>query len=141
MPPARSPSFDYQQVASMPVTNYLWAVHIFMGLWVNAFILCCHADDCWSCVKVVLHVAITKYVSPLPVCRAYYMRFHLGLWHLDHIIAIVQFIRLVVAYIQRKMSKPESRVKKIIMCLVQCCLWCLENASNLLARMRTFTLL
>ena len=66
-----------------------------------------------------------------PVGRAYCMtcRFHLGTVAFGSlIIAVVQFIRLVVGYVQKKLDAAgESKVKKIIMCLVQCCLWCLEK--------------
>jgi choline transporter-like protein 2/4/5 len=72
------------------------------------------------------------------VCRAYRVtcRFHLGTVAFGAlIIAIVQFIRLVVGYIQKKLEQAgESKVKKIIMCLVQCCLWCLEKCVKFISK-------
>jgi choline transporter-like protein 2/4/5 len=134
-------SFEYQQVASMPVIDYLWAVHIFMGLWMNAFIQ--------GVAMLTIAGAVSKwYFTPrksldtfqgrCPVCRSYRVtcRFHLGTVAFGAlIIAIVQFIRLVVGYIQKKLNQAgESRAKKIIMCLVQCCLWCLEKCVKFISK-------
>ncbi|CAI7988530.1 Choline transporter-like protein 2 [Geodia barretti] len=43
------------------------------------------------------------------------------------IIAIIQMIRIILAYLQRKLKDKTGRITKIIFCILQCCFWLLEK--------------
>jgi hypothetical protein len=132
---------SYAQVEEMDVINYLWLYHIFMGLWVNAFIQ--------GVAMLTIAGSVSKwYFTPsksmkkhqgcCPVCKSYCItcRFHLGTVAFgSFIIAVVQTVRLIVGYIQKKMDEAgESKIKKVIMCIVQCCLWCLEKCMKFISK-------
>ena len=132
---------NYAKVEEMDVINYLWLYHVFMGLWVNAFIQ--------GVAMLSIAGSVSKwYFTPssvmkknqgrCPVCKAYCItcRFHLGTVAFGSlIIAIVQLIRLIAGYVQKKMEEAgESKIKKVIMCVVQCCLWCLEKCMKFISK-------
>ena len=45
------------------------------------------------------------------------------------IIAIVRLIRYIMMYVDRKTAEMQknTRMARIMMCIVHCCLWCLEK--------------
>ena len=43
------------------------------------------------------------------------------------IIAIVEFVRAVVAWVQKKAKESKYKAAEYMLCCCQCCLWCLEN--------------
>eukprot|EP01052_Picozoa_sp_SAG31_P023383 SAG31_NODE_1924_length_6902_cov_5.916066_6_plen_90_part_00 len=51
------------------------------------------------------------------------------------ILAIVQFMRAVLAYVQSKTEEMQKQNKalKIAMCACQCCLWCFEKVIKYLS--------
>jgi choline transporter-like protein 2/4/5 len=132
---------SYAQVEEMDVINYLWLYHIFMGLWVNAFIQgvamlsIAGSVGKWYFTPVSV---MKKNQGRCPVCKSYCItcRFHLGTVAFGSlIIALVQLVRLIVGYIQKKMDEAgESKIKKAIMCVVQCCLWCLEKCMKFISK-------
>ena len=56
-------------------------------------------------------------------------KFHLGTAAFGSlIIAVIQIIRSIIVYIEKKAGKNEgSRVAKIILRSIRCCLWCVEK--------------
>jgi len=55
-------------------------------------------------------------------------RYHIGTVAFGSlIVAILQSLRLILSYIQRKFEKKVGFVGRFIMCCCQCCLWCLEK--------------
>ena len=54
-------------------------------------------------------------------------------WHLGTaafgslIIAIIEFIRAIVAYVQKKAKDSGNKVAQYLLCTIQCCLWCMEK--------------
>lgn len=56
------------------------------------------------------------------------IRYHLGSIALGSaIIAIIQFIRAFVKYLEEKSKvADQNRIQRAMFCMVQCCLWCLE---------------
>ena len=132
---------SYTKVEDIAIIDYLWLYHIFMGLWVNAFIQ--------GVAMLTIAGSVSKwYFTPTsvmkkkqgycPVFKAYCItcRFHLGTVAFGSlIIAIVQTIRIVVGYIQKQMEQSgESKLKKMIMCMIQCCLWCLEKCVKFISK-------
>merc|ERR1711998_115147 len=43
------------------------------------------------------------------------------------IIAIIKTIRVVVAYMQREAEKSRNKLAKLVLAVIQCCLWCAEK--------------
>lgn len=43
------------------------------------------------------------------------------------IIAIIQMIRIIIAYIQKKLKGKTGRIARILLCIFQCCFWLLEK--------------
>jgi len=54
-------------------------------------------------------------------------------WHIGTaafgslIIAIIEFIRAMVAYVQKKAKDSGNKVAQYALCMLQCCLWCMEK--------------
>ena len=63
-------------------------------------------------------------------------RYHTGsLAFGSFIIAVVQFIRFILSLIQRQLKKrKETLLIRIIVCLFQCCFWCLEKILRYVSR-------
>ena len=72
-----------------------------------------------------------------PIARAIHMvfRYHLGSLALGaFLVALVQFIRLIVEYIERKTKNANSGPLKALICMCKCCLWCLECCMKFISR-------
>jgi len=70
-------------------------------------------------------------------CYLTVLRYHLGTCAFGSLlIAIVQFIRAVVLYIQKHMSQTmqSNPAVKVAFCCVQCCLWCLECCMKFISK-------
>lgn len=48
------------------------------------------------------------------------------------VIAIIKTIRAVIAYFQKKAKKSGSKILQYILCVIQCCMWCLEKCMKFL---------
>eukprot|EP00002_Diphylleia_rotans_P025469 TRINITY_DN5038_c0_g1_i3.p1 TRINITY_DN5038_c0_g1~~TRINITY_DN5038_c0_g1_i3.p1 ORF type:complete len:565 (+),score=95.56 TRINITY_DN5038_c0_g1_i3:86-1780(+) len=74
---------------------------------------------------------LDKSKAPLaPVISSFYrvLRYHLGSMIFGAlIIAIVQFIRAILAYIQKQMEGKDNLVVKVAFCLLNCCFACVER--------------
>ncbi|CAL1537804.1 unnamed protein product [Lymnaea stagnalis] len=71
-----------------------------------------------------------KDIPTFPLWSACYrsLRYHMGsLAFGSLIIAIVQMIRAILEYINRKLKGSENKVAKFILGCLRCCFWCLEK--------------
>ena len=76
-------------------------------------------------IKVSSH-RLSRFPVFASLCRT--LRFHLGtVLAAALIIAIVQMVRAVVAYVQAQARGKESRLQKAVFACVQCCLKCLQT--------------
>mmetsp|Transcript_8524 Transcript_8524/g.13090 ORF Transcript_8524/g.13090 Transcript_8524/m.13090 type:complete len:646 (+) Transcript_8524:171-2108(+) len=48
------------------------------------------------------------------------------------IIAIIKTIRAVIAYMQKKAKQSGNKLAQIVLCVIQCCMWCLEKCMKFL---------
>ncbi|CAN0003068.1 unnamed protein product, partial [Discosporangium mesarthrocarpum] len=56
------------------------------------------------------------------------LRYHTGTAAFGSlVIAIIQMIRAVMAYIQHKLSKSGNKLAEAMLCCMSCCFWCLEK--------------
>jgi len=144
--------------------NYLMIIHTFLGLWVMNFVqgistmTICGAFAGWywtvpsnepsssvCCGKkhVYLHRVQKKAdgetVEKRPVLASFIrtVRYHLGSVALGSlIIAIVQFLRIVMEYINRQTKglQKKSCIIRAAMCCIRCCLWCFEKCVKYITR-------
>eukprot|EP00494_Astrolonche_serrata_P029771 UN30038 len=113
--------------------NTMW-YHLFVGLWWLNFILY------WSFTVLAGAFADWYFSQPADtdgttppkeggLCASIWRttRYHLGSIAFGAlIIAIIQFIRAVLYYIEKKCMDSENVILRCIMCCIQCCLKCLE---------------
>lgn len=60
-------------------------------------------------------------------------RYHLGTAAFGSlIIAIIKTIRAVIAYMQRKAKQSGNKLAQYVLCMIQCCMWCLEKCMKFL---------
>jgi len=112
-----------------------FAISFFVFLWNNAFnvalgqILIAMAVSTWfftakekkGKVKVV-------WESVKTICR-----YHIGSVAFgSFIIAVVQFIRYVMKYLEKQASAQKNRVMVYVLKLLQCCMWCFEKCLKFL---------
>ena len=72
-----------------------------------------------------------------PVCNAIFriIRFHLGTVAFGSlIIAIIQMIRAVLTYIQKKTRNRNNSFVRCVLCCVQCCLKCVQKCVDYVSR-------
>lgn len=69
-------------------------------------------------------------LSRCPVCRSCCrsLRYHIGTVALSSlIIAVIQFIRAVLLYVEKKtVGSPPNKLQQIVFCVIQCCLKCVQ---------------
>ncbi len=76
-------------------------------------------------------------LSTSPVCGAFYrvIRFHLGTVAFGALlIAVIQFIRAVLYYIERKTKNRENCALRCTFCVIQCCLRCFQKCIDYVSR-------
>lgn len=60
-------------------------------------------------------------------------RYHLGTAAFGSlIIAIIKTIRAIIAYLQRKAKKSGNKLAQYLLCVLQCCMWCVEKCMKFL---------
>lgn len=122
---------EYQRAFAFHFFHFLWTVQLFIYF---TFMVTAGAVAEWY---------FTPYqdgrkprgegpdlLTNYPVRNSVYrtLRFHLGTLALGAlIIAIIQFIRAMVHYMEEKAKLgKENPVKKAVLCCIKCCLWCAE---------------
>eukprot|EP00054_Salpingoeca_dolichothecata_P026510 m.189895 g.189895 ORF g.189895 m.189895 type:complete len:667 (+) comp25677_c0_seq7:74-2074(+) len=107
----------------------MWWYHLFGLFWSSQFIL--------ACEQVVLAGAFATFYFTrdksdvrLPFLRSLYrlLRYHLGSVALGSlIIAIIQFARAILAYVQKKTKNKTGALVQYFLKCIACCLWCFEK--------------
>merc|ERR1719231_2206253 len=117
------------------MVNIMWAIHFFGLLWTSQFITAMSMTVVAGAISHWYFTADKSRLGHAPVLGSFYrtFRFHLGSIAFGSlIIAIIQFIRACVKYIEEKCKKGAKNegAKKIIavvFCIIQSCLWCIEK--------------
>ena len=100
--------------------------------------------------QMVIAMAVSKWYFTNPInrvadissrtllsCYLTVLRYHLGTCAFGSLlIAVIQFIRAVVLYVQKQMSQTmqSNPAVKVAFCCVQCCLWCLECCMKFISK-------
>ncbi|XP_063714645.1 choline transporter-like protein 2 [Symsagittifera roscoffensis] len=118
----------FQTYVGQDKLNYVHAYNIFMCLWLLNFVdaigQCTlaggYADYYWSRGKAG---QLSTFFSLFRV-----LRYHIGSMAFgSFIIAVVQFIRLILEYLDRKLKKKKNLPAKIVLCMCKCFFWCFEK--------------
>lgn len=115
---------------------YMQWYHIFGGLWTMNVILAFSQCGIAGAVATYFFTRDKKKLGS-PILGGFYraIRYHLGsLAFGAFIIAVVQLMRLILEYIDRKTKDSQNSVAKFIMKCLKCCLWCFEKCLKFLNR-------
>lgn len=115
---------------------WVWLYHLFGLYWGTEFFLACHEMAIAGAFCQFYWTRDKRKVS-FPVVRGIWwvFRYHLGTVAFGScIIAIIQLIRTILAYIQNKTKDSQSEVVKYLLMCLQCCLWCFEKVMKFINR-------
>ncbi|KAJ8273778.1 hypothetical protein GJAV_G00105420 [Gymnothorax javanicus] len=76
-------------------------------------------------------------IPMFPVCQAFIrcLRYHVGSLAFGALIlTIVQFIRIILEYLDHKFRAAQNGCARFVMCCLKCCFWCLEKFIKFLNR-------
>jgi hypothetical protein len=107
------------------INNYVLAYHIFGFLWTQFFISGINQVTIAGAIASWYWLLDKKEKLRSPVLKAFgrTMLYHLGSIAVGSLlIAIVEFIRLLVYQIQRKVAKSQNQQLKYLLACLQCCL-------------------
>lgn len=116
-------------------TKYAFLYMLFSFFWTHEFIIACGqlvialSMSCWYFTKDKSNTGNSTVFWGL-WCT---FRYHLGTAAFGSlIIAIIQTIRAVIAYFQRQAKRSGNKVLQYVLCILQCCMWCLEKIMKFL---------
>jgi choline transporter-like protein 2/4/5 len=118
------------------LADYLAAYHFFGFLWTNAWINGIGILTLAGAFGDWYFRDPEKGLGKLPILRSWgrTWRYHLGsIAYGAFIIAVVQFMRAVLMYIQDKAPKDNKAVQ-IALKIISCCLWCLEKCLKFISK-------
>ncbi|KAL4175994.1 hypothetical protein KRP22_000951 [Phytophthora ramorum] len=133
-----------EELPAKRLQQVLLAFHVFGFLWTNQLL------QAISICVIAGSVAQFYWTPPsdsgkrelearFPIARAlrYTLRFSLGsLCFGSFIIAVVQFLRIMLEYLDRntKQIQQGNRIVRVALLAVKCCLWCFEKCIKFLSR-------
>ncbi|KAL4160308.1 hypothetical protein PRNP1_000878 [Phytophthora ramorum] len=133
-----------EELPAKRLQQVLLAFHVFGFLWTNQLL------QAISICVIAGSVAQFYWTPPsdsgkrelearFPIARAlrYTLRFSLGsLCFGSFIIAVVQFLRIMLEYLDRntKQIQQGNRIVRVALLAVKCCLWCFEKCVKFLSR-------
>ncbi|EGR33784.1 solute carrier family 44 protein member 2, putative [Ichthyophthirius multifiliis] len=132
-------------IHSEEVKKLLWAF-LFIGLWVNAFIqtFCQFVSASSACIWYFSHGEEGQKHAPVSTSIYRAFRYHLGsLAFGSLLLAIVQSIRILLAYMEKQMKSAgasNNKVAKYLIKCLQCYMSCFERFIKFLNRMLIYKL-
>ncbi|KAJ0409344.1 hypothetical protein ATCC90586_000581 [Pythium insidiosum] len=145
---ATAPALELNELPSDTLQQVLLGYHLFGFLWTNQLL------QAISICTIAGAVAQYYWTAPdasgkrrlearFPIARAlrYVLRFSLGsLCFGSFVIAFVQFLRVILEYIDRQYGFPTKELQqsngvvKVAFLAVRCCLWCFEKCLKFLSK-------
>jgi len=114
--------------------NFFLLYHVFGGLWTYAFVIYFSYLTLAGTVAAWYWAKDKKKLGNFPVLDSMkrVIKYHLGSVAFgSFIIAVVRMIRLMFNYMMRRMQRfKDNPVVKVFICVVNCCLKCLERFIN-----------
>ncbi|EQC34036.1 hypothetical protein SDRG_08250 [Saprolegnia diclina VS20] len=118
------------------VLNYLLIYHLFGLLWSVQFLSDLGYMAMAGAVCEYYWTLDKSTIGRIPIIASFYraLRYHLGTLAFGSlIVAIIQFARLVLEYIDQKLkSAQQNTLVKVAMLCFKCCLWCFEKCIKFL---------
>jgi len=132
-------TLTFKSFEASNASTYMSMFHLFGFLWTNQLIQAISMCTVAGSVNKYYWARDKSEMSSRPIRIAFYnaIRYHFGsLVFGSLIIAIVQFIRLVLAYIDQKTKKLQraNPLVMIFMKCVQCCMWCMEKCLKYISK-------
>lgn len=117
-------------------TEYAWLYHLFGLYWGTEFLLAFH-EMALAGAFVQLYWTRDRSSVKSPVLRGVWwvVRYHLGTVAFGAcIIAIIQMIRTILSYIQKKCKDSNNQFIKYLLMSLQCLMWCFEKVLKFINR-------
>mmetsp|Transcript_32195 Transcript_32195/g.43968 ORF Transcript_32195/g.43968 Transcript_32195/m.43968 type:complete len:658 (+) Transcript_32195:87-2060(+) len=128
-------SYSYRTYAYTKNSKYAFLYLLFCWFWTSEFIIAAGqliialSFASWYFTRDKSTVGNTNVIWAFRTTA----RYHLGTAAFGSlIIAIIKTIRAVLAYIERKAKKSGNKIAQYIICIISCCLWCLEKCMKFL---------
>eukprot|EP00428_Durinskia_dybowskii_P011728 CAMPEP_0170225016 /NCGR_PEP_ID=MMETSP0116_2-20130129/12214_1 /TAXON_ID=400756 /ORGANISM="Durinskia baltica, Strain CSIRO CS-38" /LENGTH=978 /DNA_ID=CAMNT_0010475731 /DNA_START=21 /DNA_END=2957 /DNA_ORIENTATION=+ len=113
--------------------DYRFAVSFFVFLWNNAFLVAMGQILIAMCVAIWFFAKERGKKWILPTAVKTIFRYHLGsVLFGSFIVAVVQFIRYCLKYLEKQAQAQKNRVMELILKALQCCMWCFEKCIKFL---------
>lgn len=116
-------------------SKYAFLYMLFCWFWTSEFLVACGqlmialAISCWYFTRDKKETGQTTINWSAKTLFWY----HLGTAAFGSlVIAIILTIRAIISYIQRKAKKSGNKILEYVMCILQCCMWCLEKIMRFL---------
>jgi choline transporter-like protein 2/4/5 len=123
-------TYSYRQYVFTPNTQYTFIFMLFAWFWTAEFIV---AMGQISIALAVVAWYFNRDKSTVGNTTVFWairtaFRYHTGTAAFGSmLIAIVQTARAVIAYMQRHAKATKNKVMEYLLCVLQCCMWCLEK--------------
>ena len=116
----------YNFIIRTDTTRYAWWYNLFGLFWINAFFNALNQFVIAStaCIWYFEQSDLIPEKTLSPVCKSFYraFRYHLGsLAFGSLLVAIVQFMIVILEYIKSKVGDAGGEKVKLIKCLITCC--------------------
>jgi hypothetical protein len=117
------------------ILDYRFAYSFFSFLWNNAFLIACGQCIIAGAVGIWFFKPHSEKRRAAKVSTSIrnVFRYHAGsLAFGSFILAVVQFIRYFMMYLEKQAQAQKNKVMVMILKVLQCCMWCLENCIKFL---------
>ncbi|XP_063713972.1 choline transporter-like protein 1 [Symsagittifera roscoffensis] len=111
--------------------------HLFGLFWITQFLVACQLMIIAGAVASWYFTRDKTKLGWFPVLASFYrtVRYHLGTLAFGSlIIAIIQFVKAVLSYVEQQLNKSDNAIAKFVFKCMFCCLWCLENIIRFINR-------
>lgn len=116
-------------------SKYAFLYMLFCWFWTSEFLVACGqlllalSVSCWYFTR---DKKTTGQSTVNWAAKALFW-YHLGTAAFGSlVIAIILTIRAIISYIQRKAKNSGNKILQYVMCILQCCMWCLEKIMRFL---------
>lgn len=124
------PNTGYRVFSYDTNSKYAFLYLLFCWFWTSEFIIACGqltlalAIAAWYFTRDKSTIGNGTFIWAAKTTTIY----HIGTAAFGSlVIAIILTIRAIIAYIQRKAKKSGNKLLEYLMCVLQCCMWCLEK--------------
>jgi choline transporter-like protein 2/4/5 len=128
-------TYTYKSLEYSDNSKYAFLYMIFTWFWTSEFIV---AIGQISIALAITSWYFTKDKSTIGNSTVFWaMRstlfYHMGTAAFGSlVIAIIKTIRAVIAYLQKQAKQQQNKIMEYVMCVCQCCMWCLEKCMKFL---------